>query len=326
LTVLVTGATGFVGANLVHHLVERGDDVRVLKRPATAPALIEGLGVDVALGDVTDPESVLRAARGVDGIYHVAGIVSYWRPKRRQQRQVNVDGTAHVVAAAVRNGVRRLVHTSSIAAIGFRDDDVPGDEDTPWNWGPLDIGYCNTKHLGEQRALEGADDGLEVVVMNPGLAFGARDLHWNAGRILKMAKERRTVRGLDGWTTTCDVDDVCKGHIAAMERGRPGARYILGGEPHPFPRIVRKAADVMGVDVGVRTVSQPVAQAAARAAYLASLLTRREPDLTPELVRMTAKRRVYTSERAIRELGYPQTPLRTSLEKAYRWYQDQGML
>lgn len=326
MTVLVTGATGFIGSNLVHHLVERGERVRVLKRPSTRPVLLDGLPVEVAEGDVTDAGSVVRAAEGVDGIYHVAGMVSYWKPARARQVRVNVDGTRNVVAAAVRCGVRRIVHTSSIAAVGFRTDGGVADEDTPWNWGPLDVGYCITKRAAEEEAMRANEQGVEAVAVCPGMVFGARDQYLNAGRLFAMVARKSTIRGLGGVTTTCDVDDVCAGHIAAMERGRPGRRYILGGEAQPYPRIVELVAETMGRPVRMKVVPYAVAAGAARAAYAVSLITRREPAVTPELVRMTAQRRVYSSRRAIEELGYPQTPLRTSLERAFRWYREHGRL
>ncbi|MFQ5777224.1 MAG: NAD-dependent epimerase/dehydratase family protein, partial [Terriglobia bacterium] len=252
--VLVTGGTGFLGANLVHHLVARGDQVRVLKRPRTPPALLEGLPVELVAGDVTDFDSVLAATRGVEGIYHVAGLVSYWHPRRARQYRVNVEGPRNIVEAALRNGVRRVVHTSSIAAIGFRTDGQPADEETEWNWGPQDIYYCTTKHRGEQEALQACRRGLEVVVVNPALIFGPRDTSWNAGRLFKMVAERATIRGLEGETTTCDVDDVCLGHIAAMERGRSGQRYILGGESRRYSALIKEIADVMGKRVRVQKV------------------------------------------------------------------------
>jgi len=324
--VLVTGGTGFLGANLVHQLVARGDQVRVLKRPKTPLTLLEGLPVEFAEGDVTDFDSVVAAARGVEGIYHVAGLVSYWPPKRAWQYRVNVDGARHVIEAAARNRVRRVVHTSSIAAIGFRTDGQPADEDTEFNWEPYGVHYCISKHRGERAALEGNARGVEVVVVNPALIFGARDLHFNAGRIFKMVAEQSVVRGPEGATTTCDADDVCAAHIAAMERGTPGRRYILGGEFRTYKQLVQEVADVMGKKVRLAEVPYWVAQAAAWATYGISLVTRREPPLTPELVRVARFARYYSSARAIRELGYPQTPLRVTLEKTYRWYRENGYL
>jgi dihydroflavonol-4-reductase len=326
LKVLVTGATGFIGANLVARLLDRGDEVRVMRRAGSRSPLLDDLAVETVPGDITDAGSVERAAAGVEGIYHVAGLVSYWRPRRAEQGRVNVAGTANVIEGALRGGVRRVVYTSSIAAVGFHGDERVSDEETPWNWGPLDIGYCITKREAEEVALAGNGRGVEVVAVNPALVFGPRDVNFNAGRIFKLVASSSTIRGLPGWTTTCDVDDVCAGHVGAMLRGVPGRRYILGGEAHPYPRIVERVAAVMGVEVKVKVVPYPAAAAAARAAYLASLVTRREPAVTPELVRMTAQRRVYSSRRAIEELGYPQTPLRASLERAFEWYRARGML
>jgi dihydroflavonol-4-reductase len=326
LKVLVTGSTGFLGANLIHHLVRRGDEVRALKRQRTPPTLLEGLPVELAEGDVTDFDSLLRATRGVEGVYHVAGLVSYWRPKRERMFRVNVDGPRNMVRAARRNGVRRVVLTSSIAAVGFRTDGQPSDEDTPWNWGAYDVGYPASKHEGEQEALKATAEGLEVVVVNPALIFGPRDISWNAGRMLKMVAQGITIRIPDGATTTCDVDDVCAGHIAAMERGQSGRRYILGGEHWRYADLFHAIGEVMGRPVKVQTVPSWVATLAAYGSYGVSLLTRKEPDITPELMRVARRSRHYSSERAVRELGYPQTPLRETLEKTYRWYKDNGYL
>ena len=324
--VLVTGATGFLGANLVHHLVARSDTVRVLKRKRTKPTLLEGLPIEIAEGDVTDFDSLLAASRGVEGIYHVAGLVSYWRPKREWMYRVNIDGPRSVVEAAARNSVRRVVHTSSIAAVGFRTDGQPADEDTPFNWEPFDVGYPISKYRGEQEAMKAIPRGLEVVSVNPALIFGPRDTSWNAGRMFRMVQQSRTIRIPDGSSTTCDVDDVCAGHIAAMERGQSGRRYILGGEHLGIARLFEMVGEVMGRKVRVRTVPFWVASLAAYGASSVSLLTRKEPDFTPELMRVARRSRRYSSERAIRELGYPQTPLRVTLEKTYRWYRDNGYL
>ena len=324
--VLVTGGTGFLGANLVHHLVARGDQVRVLKRPRTPPTLLQGLPVEIVEGDVTDFDSLLRGSRGVEGIYHVAGLVSYWRPKRARQYRVNVEGPRHVVAAAVRNHVRRVVHTSSIAAIGFRTDGQPADEETPWNWGPYDIGYCTSKHLGEQEALKGCQRGLEVVVVNPAVIFGPRDTHRNTGRVITLVARNSTILWPEGTITACDVDDVCQGHIAAMARGQSGRRYILGGEHCRFADLIHQVAEAIGKKVRVVTIPRWLEQAVAWGAYGLSLLTRKEPSLTPDLVQVRRLVGTYSSERAIRELGYPQTPLRQTLEKTYRWYVENGYL
>jgi dihydroflavonol-4-reductase len=320
--VLVTGATGFLGSNLVHHLVEQGEDVRILKRPSTPPVLIGDLPLETAEGDVTDRESVERAVRGVEGIYHVAGVVSYWRPMQKQQWQVNVVGTRNVVESAARAGVRRIVHTSSVMALGARGDGQLSDEGTQWDGEPYGKGYCRTKYVGEQEALGGLEQGIEVVIVNPGLVFGQRDLHLTGTGIFAIVGLRSVVPCLSGWITTCDVDDVCAGHIAAMRVGRCGQRYVLGGEVRSYRDLISDVGEAMGREVRVRMVPSPVAQMAAHAAEGISRMTRKQPPITPEMMWIAACRRAYTSKRAIAELGYPQTPLRVSLERAYRWYRE----
>ncbi len=324
--VLVTGGTGFLGANLVHHLAARGDAVRVLKRRRTPTDILAGLPVEFVEGDVTDADSLLRACQGVEGVYHVAGLVSYWRPRRAWQHRVNVEGTRNVVEAARANGVRRVVHTSSIAAIGYSTDGRPADEETEWNWGPHDVGYCTTKHLGEQEALAGNGRGLEVVVVNPAVIFGPRDVHRNTGMIMTMVARHSVLPWPDGVITTCDVDDVCAGHVAAMERGRPGRRYILGGEHWRYRDLIQAVAEVLGKKVRVLTVPEGLQSLLAWTVYGVSLLLQKEPPLTPELNRVRRLVGTYSSARAVGELGYPQTPLRQTLKKTYRWYVENGHL
>ena len=226
----------------------------------------------------------------------------------------------------MRTGVRRVVHTSSIATIGYRADRVPADEDTEWNWGPADIAYFTTKHLGEGEALKGLERGVDVVIVNPAIIFGARDVGWKAGRIFRLIDERSTQLLPAALVTTCDVDDVCEGHIAAMERGRSGERYILGGATVSLADLFRLAAEIMRRPVRVITVPYPLAVAAAWVVERLSIVTRKEPPFAPESLRAARKSFPYDSTKAIRELGYPQTPLHASLEKGYRWYREQGLL
>jgi len=323
---LVTGGTGFIGSNIALRLVERHWDVRILERPGSSRELLEGGPFEFVCGDVLEADTLPNAMQGIDVVFHAAGVVDYWNQGVERMYQVNVEGTRNVVEAALASGVRRLVHTSSIAAIGYSTDGRPCDEETEWNWGPQDIHYAWTKHLGEQEAWQAAARGLEVVVVNPGLIFGPRDTGWNAGRMFKLVEKRRTVFSPAGSTTTCDADDVCAGHLAAMERGQPGRRYILGGESVAYAELFRLVGEVMGKAVRVKMIPYWAAQTVAAVNYWKSLLTRREPALTPELLRLGRFARHYSSARAIRELGYPQTPLRATLEKTYRWYVENGYL
>ena len=317
--VLVTGATGFLGGNLVRHLLRQGHHVRALKRPDTPASLLNGREIDIVEGDVTDPRSLLMATRGVEAVYHVAALVSYWRPLRRRLYEVNVEGTRNVIDASLRSGVRRLVHTSSIGALPI------GNGSSRFG-GIAEVQYWKTKYWAREVALQAIDRGLEVVVVSPAWTFGQGDVYWKAGRLFRLVAQRSFIPIPHGYTTTCDVDDVCVGHIAAMDRGRPGADYVLGGAVVTFVDLVHQIASVMGRRVRVTRMPYPLAQAMGWIVYALSLLSRREPAVTPEVVRILGLGRAYSSALAIRDLGYPQTPLRISLEKTYRWYREHGML
>ena len=322
MNVLVTGATGFLGCNLVHQLVRRGDRVRALKRPGTPQTMIEGFGVEIVSGDVTDRDSLLKAMRGIEGVYHVAGMISYWRRLWHRLYEVNVEGTRNVIDAALRSRVRRVVYTSSIGALAVSKGSRPSQTDCKSG----EVYYWKTKYWGREIALRSIHEGLEVVVTSPGWIFGPRDVYWNGGRLFRLVASHSFIPLPQGSTTTCDVDDVCVGHIAAMERGRPGTDYVLGGTVVTFRDLVGEIARVMRRRVRVQTIPYRLAQFIGWGAYAMSLLTGREPPLTPEIVRMLALRRAYSSELAISDLGYPQTPLRYSLERTYHWYRDQGLL
>jgi dihydroflavonol-4-reductase len=157
---LVTGATGFVGSHVVRKLLKAGHQVRILRRGQSRTKLIDGLEVETAIGDVTDRESVLAAVQGCDVVFHVAGFVSFWRGNNEIQRRINVDGTRNVVEACLTHKIKRLVHTSSIAAIGFAPEGRLGNEALEYNWWPYRINYCDTKHLAEEEVRQGIAERL----------------------------------------------------------------------------------------------------------------------------------------------------------------------
>jgi dihydroflavonol-4-reductase len=327
-TVLVTGGTGFVGSNLVPHLLREGASVRTLVRDAGS-GLLDPASVEMLIGDVRDPDAVARAVKGAEVVYHVAGLVSYWRPRRRELHDVNVLGTRNVVSACLAGGVRRLVFTSSVGAIGVPADGVPGDESTPYNWDPCGYHYCMSKYLAEGEVYRGVAAGLNAVILNPALVAGPRDINWNAGRIFAMIKRSRRGRVIctRGSVSLVDVDDVCLAHVAAASAGRPGGRYILAGHPIAYRDLFAEVASVMGrTDVTIRVVPDGAALLAARAKAAAAALTRREPDITPELVRMNVRWRVFDDAAARRDLGFTVTPLRQTLQRAYDWYRARGLL
>ena len=326
-TVLITGATGFIGSNLVPHLAAEGWQVRALVREGTDLSLAGEADVEPVPGDVRDPGVLARAVKGADVVYHVAGVVSYWRRRRDELHDINVTGTRNVVRACLREGVGRLVFTSSVGAIGVPERGVPGTEDTPFSWDPYRYYYCLSKYMGENEVLRGVADGLDGVILNPSLVVGPKDINWNAGRIFAMVARGGSAICTNGAVSVVDVDDVCRAHVAAAHRGTRGARYILSGPGITYRDLFAEIGQVMGKpELRVRVVPDRVALATAHAKTALARLTRREPDLTPELVAMNTRWRVYDCAAARRDLGFTVTPLTDTLQRTYDWYRAAGML
>jgi dihydroflavonol-4-reductase len=324
--VLVTGATGFVGFHVVRKLLEAGRSVRILRRQSSSTKMIEGLSVETVLGDVTDRNSVFKAAEGCEAVFHVAGHVSFWRGAREIQNRINIDGTRNVVESCLAHKVKRLVHTSSIAAIGHATDGQLGDETIPYNWWPLRLNYNNSKFLAEEEVRRGIERGLDAVIVNPSIVFGAGDLNLNAGAMVFQAARGRLKIYPKGGGCTCSVEDVAEGHILAFEKGRTGERYILGGENYAWKDLFRIICEV----VGQPPPRIPLPTAAMKAfgffSDALSRITHKEPAVTPETARITPLKVYYSSDKAIRELGYKISPFRDTIRQTYEWYLANGYI
>lgn len=323
---LVTGATGFVGSYVVRTLLKAGHQVRVLRRPNSPTKLIEGLPVETAIGDVTDRSSVFEAIKGCEAVFHLAGHVSFWKGHREIQRRVNVDGTRHVVEAALAHKVKRLVHTSSIAAIGFAPEGRLGDETLPYNWWPYRIPYCDTKHLAEEEVRQGIRKGLDAVIVNPAVVFGAGDVNLHAGAMVFQMARGRLAFHFKGGCCVSDVEDVAEGHLKAFEKGRKGERYIFGGDNYSWKELFTLIAEVVGVPPPQKEIPTWALSLVALGFDAASKVTGKRPVITPESIRISAIPAYYSSEKAIRELGYIITPFRETVRKTFKWYRENGYL
>jgi dihydroflavonol-4-reductase len=313
-TVLVTGATGFLGAEITRQLVARGEAVRILRRPTSALDLLGETAsrVEHAPGDVTDAASLLPAMQGVRQVYHTAGRVGFTgRRDRAALYQVNVAGTAHVVDAALKAGVERLVHTSSIAAFG-RPEQAEGliDETSEWQRSRFNSAYASSKYLGELEVYRGLAEGLDAVIVNPALVFGAGRPGENTRQIAEKVRDRRLPAIPAGGTCVVDVADVAAGHLLAMERGRTGERYLLGGENLAWREIIGLLADAFGVPPPRRTLSPGPAMALAVLSEAAALVTRTRPLITRETARNASRFYRYDNRKAREELGCTFRPFR----------------
>lgn len=326
--VLVTGATGFVGANVARLLLERGDEVRVLARAGSARTNLDGLPVEVAEGDLRDPDAVRRAVRGCRRVFHVAADYRFWAPDPRELWESNVGGTRNVMEAALAEDVERVVHTSTVGTIGLAGLPAPCDERTAHAPGQLTSHYKRSKLEAERVALSYVAGGLDVVAVNPSAPVGPWDVKPTpTGRILVDFARGKLPAYVDTGLNVIHVRDVAAGHLLAAERGRAGERYILGHRNMTLAEILAELAAILGRPAPRVRLPYAVAWAAgAVSTGVATFVTRRPPGIALESVRMARRRMFFDAGKAVRELGLPQTPVRAAFEDALAWFAERGYL
>ncbi len=323
---LITGGTGFIGAHLVDSLNAAGHTARVLRRPSSRLDALQGFDFEEATGDILDYDSLITAMQGCDWVFHVAAVSDYWRQGVDWLYRVNVEGTRTVVRAAQATQVRRLVYTSSVASLGVSEDDEPMDESHSFNLPPRRFPYGHSKHLAEQVVRAAVEDGLEAVIVNPAVVIGARDLNKISGSIIIEVARGLISFYLPGGVNYVAVEDVAAGHIAAADRGRPGERYILGGENLSHRCAIDIIVEVTGARRPRFTFPRWAIEPTALAVSAARRVLGNRVPVNADQVRLSAQRLHFRPDKARRELDLPQTPFRTAVERAFGWYRDNGYL
>ncbi len=330
---LVTGATGFVGAAVVRALLAAHWQVRALVRRGSDRSNLGQLDVEVAEGDLTDFDSLARAAQGCAGLFHVAADYRLGAKDPSQLYRNNVDGTRNMLNAARRAGVQRIVYTSSVATIGIPADGAPGDERTPVTLDDMIGHYKRSKYLAEEvvreiaREAPAAGEATSVVIVCPSTPVGPGDVKPTpTGQLVLDAAAGRMPAYVDTGLNIVHVDDVAAGHLLAYERGAAGERYILGGQDMTLREILEAIAKLVGRDPPrVRLpygIVLPIAYLAEGYARLSGSSGR----ITLEGVRMSRKRMFFSSAKAVRELGYRWRPPVEAFEDAIRWFRERGEL
>ncbi len=324
-TVLVTGASGFVGCHVARALVERGDRVRALVRERANLAALAGVDVELVRGDLREPASLDRAAHGCNEVYHVAADYRLWVPEPREMFAANLEGTRNVLEAARRASVARIVHTSTVGTLGIPDD-APGREDTPVAYADMVGPYKQSKFLAERAVLDAARDGSPVVIVNPSTPVGEYDFKPTpTGRIIVDFLNRRMPAYLDTGLNLVDVRDVARGHLMAAERGRIGERYILGGENLALREFFERLATLSGMAAPRVRIPYAVAYGFALGAEaFARTVTHRAPRASLTEVRMARKRMWFDSAKARDELGYAPGPIDEALRRAIEFFRQSG--
>lgn len=328
---LVTGATGFIGSNLVHELIARGHSVRTLARKHSDRRALEGADCEWIEGDVTDPEAVRRAVQGCDWVFHVAASYHLWMPDYRPMFATNVEGTRNVIEAATRAGCRRIVHTSTVGCIGLPKKQngrwIPSDETTPVSAAQMSNPYKLSKWQAEQIALQWARAGSPVVIVNPSAPIGPRDVKPTpTGKIVVDFLNRAMPAYVDTGLNWVHVRDVAVGHILAAERGRLGERYILGHAEGNWTlrQTLQVLSDLTGLPAPRLRIPWWVAFMFAWLDERRAALTGRPPRAPLAGVRMARYHMFFNPARAIRELGLPQTPPRQAFADAIEWFRAHG--
>src|SRR5215469_825212 len=320
--VFVTGATGFVGSHVARELRAGGAELRLLVRPSSDTRNIAELNAERVPGDLLQPDSLAHAISGCEAVFHVAADYRLWMRDPAPMYRCNVEGTRALIRAARSAGVRRVVITSSVATMGFSSNGQPADESSPVSLRDMVGHYKRSKFMAEQAALEAAQNGAEVVVVNPTTPVGEQDIKPTpTGRIIVDFLKRKFPAYVDTGLNIVDVHDVARGHVLAFERGRRGERYILGGENVTLKQLLDRLGAITGLPSP--RVRVPIGVAMIAAVFDTAIngyLRNREPRATADSVRMAKKKMWASSLKAEHELGYLATPANQGLRRAVEWF------
>jgi len=302
--------------------------LRLLTRPASDRRNLVGLDAEIVTGDLTDPDSLTRAAAGCRYVVHVAADYRFWVPDPDAMLRANVDGALAMVRAAARAGAERIVHCSSVATLGQIGDGTPADEATPTNEADFVGIYKRSKYLAEKAVLDLARrDGVPVVVVNPAAPVGPRDIKPTpTGKMIRDAAAGRVPAYIDTGLNIVHVDDVAEGHVLALEKGRVGERYVLGGENMLLKDILGLVADVAHRRPPSIRLPEAVVWPMALVMEKLAKVTGIEPMMTRDHLKMARKKMFYSSAKAATELGYQPRPVRLAVEDAVAWFRLNGML
>jgi len=324
--VFLTGATGFVGSHVARVYAEAGAELRLLTRSSSTLLSIEGLKAETVVGDLLDVGSLRSAIAGCDAVVHVAADYRLWVRDPKAMYGANVDGTRELLKLAREVGVKRVVYTSSVATMGFKMDATIVDEETPVGLDDMIGHYKRSKFLGEMEAIKAARAGQEVLILNPTTPIGSEDRKPTpTGQIVVDFLNRKFPAYVDTGLNLVDVGEVARMHLVALERGRAGERYILGGENLTLKQILDRMSSITGLPSPTMKVPHAVAMAFAFfEENFTGRLRGKEPRATVEAVRMGRKMMFASSGKAERELGFKVLPVYGALRTAIEWFVANG--
>lgn len=323
---LVTGANGFVGSAVLRELLTAGHEIRALVRPRSDRRNLQGLPVEIVEGDLRDRNSLRRAVKGCANLFHVAADYRLWIPEPNVMYDINVRGTQELIMTAADASMKRIVYTSSVATLGLPQDGAPSTEDTPSTLDMMTGHYKRSKFMAEETVRKlTVQNQLPLIIVNPSTPIGPRDVKPTpTGRIVLDTIRGQMPAYVDTGLNVAHVDDVAKGHLLAFERGKPGERYILGGQNMTLLQILTTIDEITGTRRRrirlPHDLVLPIAWCMEKWAWISG----REPRATVDGVRMAKKKMFFSSDKAVRELGYQFRPAREALQDAITWFMENG--
>lgn len=325
--IFITGATGFVGAAVARKLSQQGHRLVAVARKGGDRRNLQGIAnIEIVEGDLDHPEAWLDRMRGCESLFHVAADYRIWVPNPAAMHHTNVTGTRKLMEAALAAGIKRVVYTSSVAALGGKGDGSLADENTPSTIGDMTGTYKRSKFLAEEAVREIVIQyGLPAVIVNPSTPIGRGDIKPTpTGRIVTEAAAGKMPAYVDTGLSVAHVDDVAEGHLLAWQRGEIGQRYILGGENLSLGEILTIIATICDRAPPRFKLPRRALYPLAWGAEAVAMLTKREPRLTVDALRMARKKMFFSSTRAETELGYHHRPAQEALIDAVKWFKDNG--
>jgi dihydroflavonol-4-reductase len=324
--IFITGATGFVGGHVARRYAAEGASLRLLTRQTSRLDSLDGIDAEMVTGDLREPEKLRSAISGCDALVHVAADYRLWVRDPEQMYAANVGGTRELLKLAREIGVPRVVYTSSVATMGFKVDGTIVNEETPVALADMIGHYKRSKFLGEQEAIQAAKAGQHVMILNPTTPIGSGDAKPTpTGRIIVDFLNKQFPAYVDTGLNLVDVDEVARMHVAALERGTPGERYILGGENLTLKQILDRMSAITGLPSPTMKVPHAVAMAFAFFdENITGKLRGKEPRATVEAVRMGKKMMFASSAKAERELGFQVLPVYNAMRSAIEWFVANG--
>ncbi len=323
---LITGANGFIGSAVMRNLLGVGHDIRAIVRPGSDRRNLEGLPVEVVEGDLQDKASLVQAVRGCNAVFHVAADYRLWIPDPDNMYQTNVKGTRDLMLASAEAGAEKIVYTSSVAVLGMNTDRTPANEETPMTDDNIIGQYKRSKYLAEKEVIRLVEENqLPAVIVNPSTPLGPRDIKPTpTGSIVVDTLNNRMPAYVDTGLNIVHVDDVARGHLLAFEKGKIGERYILGGENLSLQTIlgiICELTDKKPPSIKLpHNLILPIAWCMERWADI----SKKEPRATVDEIRMSRKHMYFSSDKAVKELGYQFRPAKEAINDAIEWFIKNG--